>query len=153
MNDEDMFIDVDGIRCLRYDTSALEGWLIMHSMRKVLCGGDDFPVKRGKMAIVASDPLMQKEIDFIEMMSATGGCPPVGVFMEQQGTIVGVVDFEVVKETCYPGWDGSPNPVVFSNPHWLKNGKLVPVQPDIFIDDDRRGHGGRRGSRIPGRRR
>jgi len=138
-SEEEMYVDVCGVRCLRHDTSALEGWLIMHNLRRVLCGGEDFPLKRGKLAVVSSCPLMQKEIDFIEEMSSTGGCPPVGAFMEMFDEVVGVVDFEVREKTDLPGWDGSPNPVLLSNPHWFRNGKLEPVPPDVYVDDDRHG--------------
>jgi hypothetical protein len=150
MEYDDMYIEIAGLRCVRHDTSALEGWLIMHSFRRVICGGEVFPVKRGKLGIVASDPLMQKEIDFINEMSADGGCPSVGTFMNQYGTVVGVVDFEVVSETDLPGWDGTPNPVILSNPHWLENGELIPVPPDVFLSEDR--HGERRRPRFSGRR-
>ena len=43
--------------------------------------------KKGQVAHFASCGLMQKEIDFIEGMSATGGCPPLGKFTEQSGLI------------------------------------------------------------------
>ena len=147
MND-DMMVDVEGLSCVRNDTSALETWLIMHSLRRVLCGGEDFPDKKGHVAHFASCGLMQKEIDFIEEMSATGGCPPVGMFMEQSD-LIGVTDYEVVDETDLPGWDGSPNPVVLSNPRWYIDGKLVPVPPDIIMEDGQRAgprHGGQSSS-------
>ena len=38
-----------------------------------------------------------------------------------------MTDFEVVESTDLPGWYGSPNPVILSNPHWLLDGHLVPV--------------------------
>ena len=133
MND-DMMVDVDGLKCVRNDTSSLEAWLIMHSFRRVLCGGEDFPDKKGQVAHFASCGLIQKEIDFIEEMNATGACPPVGMFMEQTG-LIGVTDYEVVDETDLPGWDGSPNPVVLSNPRWYIDGKLVPVPPDMIMED------------------
>jgi len=148
--DNEAHVDVAGIRCVRYDTSALEGWLIMHSFRRVICGGEDFPTPSGKLAVVASLPLMQKEIDFIEEMNADGSCPPVGAFLEQFGSIVGVVDFETAVVTDLPGWDGTPNPVILSNPHRLKDGKLVPVPPDVFLPDERRDdrrHGARASAR------
>ena len=131
---EDMMVEVDGLKCVRNDTSSLEAWLIMHSFRRVLCGGEDFPGKNGQIAHFASCGLMQKEIDFIEEMNATGACPPVGMFMEQTG-LIGVTDYEVVDETDLPGWDGSPNPVVLSNPRWYIDGKLVPVPPDMIMED------------------
>ena len=134
MMNDDMMVDVDGLKCVRNDTSSLEAWLIMHSFRRVLCGGEDFPDKKGQVAHFASCGLMQKEIDFIEEMNATGACPPVGMFMEQTG-LIGVTDYEVVDETDLPGWDGSPNPVVLSNPRWYIDGKLVPVPPDITMED------------------
>ena len=135
---EQNFMDVEGLHCVRHDTSALEGWLMMHGLRRVLCGGESFPVRKGKLAVVASEPLLQKEIDFIAEMSAGGGCPPVGAFLEQTGNIVGVVDFEVAEATDLPGWDGSPNPVILSNPHWLLDGNLVPVPPDVILSDNSR---------------
>jgi len=138
LEDNESSIEVAGVRCVRYDTSALEGWLAMHSLRRVICGGEDFPSRRGKIAFVASQPLMQKEIDFIEEMSADGGCPTVGTFLEQTGSIVGVVDFEVAEKTDLPGWDGTPNPVILSNSHWFIDGALVPVPPDVFPSDERR---------------
>ena len=134
MNDD--VIEIDGIKCLVNDTSSLEAWLVLHSLRRVLCGGDDFPMKRGTIAHVASRGLMQKEVDFIEELSASGGCPSVGEFMSQSG-VIGVTDFEVVESTDLPGWDGSPNPVILSNPRWYIDGKLVPVPPDVFLDDGR----------------
>ena len=106
----------------------------MHGFRRVLCGGDASPARSGKVAHVASHGLMQKEIDFIEQMSGTGDYPPLARFLEQSG-IIGVTDFEVVESTDLPGWDGSPNPVILSNPHWLLDGHLVPVPPDFVIDD------------------
>ena len=138
MEIQNEFIDVAGVRCVRYDTSALEGWLMMHGLRRVICGGEDFPSRCGKLAVIASQPLMQKEIDFIGEMSAGGSCLPVGTFLEQMGRVVGVVDFEVVQETDLPGWDGTPNPVVLSNPQWFMNGSLVPVPPDVFVSDEHR---------------
>ena len=132
---ENETITVCGIECLVNDTSALEAWLVMHSFRRVLCGGDTFPAKKGTIAHVASQELLQKEIDFIEEMSATGGCPPLKEFIKRKG-IVGVTDFEVVESTDLPGWDGTPNPVLLSNPRWFMDGKLVPVLPDIFIEED-----------------
>ena len=148
MMNDDMMVEVDGLSCVRNDTSSLEAWLIMHSLRRVLCGGEDFPSKKGQVAHFASCGLMQKEIDFIEGMSATGGCPPLGKFTEQSG-LIGVTDYEVVAETDLPGWDGSPNPVVLSNPRWYIDGKLVPVPPDIIMEDnpcDGSRHGGQRSS-------
>ena len=148
MMNDDMMVEVDGLSCVRNDTSPLEAWLIMHRLRRVLCGGEDFPSKKGQVAHFASCGLMQKEIDFIEGMSATGGCPPLGKFTEQSG-LIGVTDYEVVAETDLPGWDGSPNPVVLSNPRWYIDGKLVPVPPDIIMEDnpcDGSRHGGQRSS-------
>ncbi len=147
MND-DMMVDVEGLKCVRNDTSSLEAWLIMHSFRRVLCGGEDFPDKKGQVAHFASCGLMQKEIDFIEEMNVAGTCPPVGMFMEQSG-LIGVTDYEVVDETDLPGWDGSPNPVVLSNPRWYLDGKLVPVPPDKIMEDspqDGSRHGRQRSS-------
>ena len=146
--DKDMMVEVDGLKCVRNDTSSLEAWLIMHSFRRVLCGGEDFPDKKGLVAHFASCGLMQKEIDFIEEMSASGSCPPVGMFMEQSG-LIGVTDYKVVDETDLPGWDGSPNPVILSNPRWYRDGKLVPVPPDIIMEDNPRNglrHGKQRSS-------
>ena len=148
MMNHDIMVEVDGLKCVRNDTSSLEAWLIMHSFRRVLCGGEDFPGKKGQVAHFASCGLMQKEVDFIEEMSATGGCPPVSMFMEQTG-LIGVTDYEVVDETDLPGWDGSPNPVVLSNPRWYIDGKLVPVPPDIVMEDGPRSgsrHGRQRSS-------
>ncbi len=147
---DEVMIEVDGVECVRNDTSALEAWLMMHGMRKVLCGGEDFPGRKGQIAHLASLPLMQKEIDFIEEMHRDGCYPPVGEFMAQSG-IIGVTDYEVVESTDLPGWDGSPNPVILSNPRWYIDGKLVPVPPDIYLDDERRGSGGRN-NRKTGRR-
>ena len=146
--DKDMMVEVDGLKCVRNDTSSLEAWLIMHSFRRVLCGGEDFPDKKGLVAHFASCGLRQKEIDFIEEMNASGSCPPVGMFMEQSG-LIGVTDYEVVDETDLPGWDGSPNPVILSNPRWYRDGKLVPVPPDIIMEDNSRNglrHGRQRSS-------
>ena len=151
MENENLYIEIAGVRCVRYDTSALEGWLMMHSLRRVICGGEGFPARRGKLGIVASAPLMQKEIDFINEMSGSGSCPPVGAFMEQLGQIVGVVDFEVATETDLLGWDGTPNPVILSNPHWFEDGELTPVPPDVFVSDGCQS-GRRRRARITGRR-
>jgi len=150
IGDNEAFVDVAGVRCVRHDTSALEGWLIMHSLRRVLCGGEDFPSSSGKLAVIASQPLMQKEIDFINEMSRDGSCPPVGAFLEQTGSIVGVVDFEIERETDLPGWDGTPNPVLLFNPHWFMEGKLVPVPPDMFLPDERRDER-RHGARVSAR--
>ena len=149
MMNDDMMVDVDGLKCVCNDTSSLEAWLIMHGFRRVLCGGEDFPARKGHIAHFASCGLMQKEIDFIEEMNATGAYPPVDMFMEQSG-LIGVTDYEVVEETDLPGWDGSPNPVVLSNPRWYIDGKLVPVPPDVIIDDGPSAgsrHGGNRSSR------
>ena len=52
----------DGDECYVNHTSALECWLIMHSMRRVLNGGEDFPKRKGRLVHVASDPLQPKEI-------------------------------------------------------------------------------------------
>jgi len=149
---DDIMIEVDGIKCLRNDTSALEAWLIMHSLRRVLCGGEDFPMKKGQIAHIATQGLMQKEIDFIQEMNAGGSCPTVGMFMEQSG-VIGVTDFEVVEETILPGWDGSPNPVILSNPRWYLDGKLIPVPPDRFLTEEEECRPRGRGARLSGRRR
>ena len=50
----------DGDKCYVNHTSALECWLIMHSMRRVLNGGEDFPKRKGRLVHVASDPLQPK---------------------------------------------------------------------------------------------
>ena len=147
---KDNVMEIDGIKCLVNDTSSLEAWLVMHGFRRVLCGGKDFPMKKGTMVHVASCGLMQKEVDFIEEMSASGGCPSVGEFMSQSG-VIGVTDFEVVESTNLPGWDGSPNPVVLSNPRWCIDGKLVPVPADVFLGDG--GSADRRRGKLSGRRR
>lgn len=141
MEVQDGFVEVAGVLCVRHDTSALEGWLIMHGLRRVICGGDEFPLRGGKLAVIASQPLMPKELDFIGEMSAGGSFPPVEDFLEQTGKVIGVVDFEVVRKTDLPGWDGTPNPAILSNPHWLKDGKLVPVPPDVLWSEER--HRGR----------
>ena len=46
--DKDMMVEVDGLKCVRNDTSSLEAWLIMHSFRRVLCGGAASPDKKGQ---------------------------------------------------------------------------------------------------------
>ena len=127
-------IEICGLQCLRDDTSALEAWLMMHSLRRVICGCDELPSRRGTFAHFATVPLQPKEIAFIEQMARDSGFPPVEVFRLQHG-LVGVTDYEVVESTVLPGWDGTPYPVVLSNPRWFRDGILVPVPPDICLDD------------------
>ena len=126
----------DGDECYVNHTSALECWLIMHSMRRVLNGGEDFPKRKGRLVHVASDPLQPKEIAFIEEMHAGGACPSVKMFEAQFGTVVGVTDFEVRETTTLPGWDGSGKPAVLSNPKWYQDGVYVPVPPDYQMSED-----------------
>ena len=126
----------DGDECYVNHTSALECWLIMHSMRRVLNGGEEFPKRKGRIVHVASDPLQPKEIAFIEEMHAGGACPSVKMFEDQFGTVVGVTDFEVRESTILPGWDGSGKPAVLSNPKWYQDGVYVPVPPDYQMSED-----------------
>ena len=126
----------DGDECYVNHPSALECWLIMHSMRRVLNGGEEFPKRKGRIVHVASDPLQPKEIAFIEEMHAGGACPSVKMFEDQFGTVVGVTDFEVRETTTLPGWDGSGKPAVLSNPKWYQDGVYVPVPPDYQMSED-----------------
>ncbi len=151
---DDVTIEVDGIECVRNDTSSLEAWLMMHGIRKVLCGGEDFPGRKGQIAHLASVPLLQREIEFIEAMNRDGCFPSVDVFKGKSG-IIGVMDYEVVESTDLPGWDGSANPVILSNPRWYVDGKLVSASQDGCPDDERRGPDDRdsRNAARPSRRR
>ena len=134
MNEENII--VDGIECQIYETTALEAWLAMHGLRRVLCGDADHQApKTGCIAHVVARPLEPKEIAFIEEQSACGEFPSLDKFLGISG-LVGVTDFEIVESTDLPGWDGSPNPVILSNPRWFIEGKLVPCPPDIVIQDE-----------------
>ena len=128
-------MDVAGIHCHVYDTTALEAWFMMNSLRQVICA-DEPPAQRGTLAVIVTQPLLPKEENFIIEMSQTGGCPPLDMFLEISG-LVGVVDFHVEKTTDLPGWDGDSIPVVLSNPRWYRDGGLSPAHPPVVIPDDR----------------
>lgn len=128
-------MDVAGVRCHVYETTALEAWFMMNRLRQVLCA-DCPPARRGTLAVVVSRPIQPGEMNFILEMSQTGGCPPLDQFMEIQG-LVGVIDFHLEKTTDLPGWDGASVPVVLSNPCWFRDGKLVPAQKPMVVPDSR----------------
>ena len=131
-------MDVAGIHCYVHDTTALEAWFMMNSLRQVICA-DEPPAQRGTLALVVSQPLLPKEEDFIVEMSRTGECPSLDKFLEISG-LVGVVDFHVEKTTDLPGWDGTSIPVILSNPRWYRDGELVPAPPPFIIPDDHDTH-------------
>jgi len=133
MNETTM--NIDGLDCYIQETTALEAWFAMHGFRRVLCSDSPPPARTGRLVFIACLPMEPKEADFIREMSATGEMPPVEAFLEISG-VVGVTDFEVVEKTDLPGWDGTPNPTVLSNPRWYIDGKLVPVPPDLIVPDE-----------------
>ena len=128
-------ITIDGLECFIQETTALEAWFVMHGLRQVLCGWTDDDPKKGHLAFVVEQPLEPKEIAFINEQASIGGMPPLEEFLAISG-LVGVTDFRVVESTALPGWDGSPNPAVLSNPRWLFDGKLVPASPVFVTGND-----------------
>lgn len=128
-------ITIDGLECYVQETTALEAWFVMHGLRRVLCGWTDDDPKEGRLAFVVEQPLEPKEIAFINEQASTGGMPPLEEFLSISG-LVGVTDFRVVESTDLPGWDGSPNPAVLSNPRWLFDGKLVPAAPVVVAEEE-----------------
>lgn len=139
LNDENPYppktIDVAGICCYVYETSSLEAWLMMHHLRQVI-GVDDPPALCGSLAVVVTQLLNPGEIDFINEMSLTGGCPSLDKFIEIRG-LVGVLDFHVEHSTDLPGWDGEGVAVILANPRWLRDGKLVPALSPIVRSESR----------------
>ncbi len=127
-------MDVAGIHCYVHDTTALEAWFMMNSLRQVICA-DEPPAQRGTLALVVSQPLLPKEENFIVEMSRTGECPSLDKFLEISG-LVGVVDFHVEETTDLPGWDGDSIPIILSNPRWFRDGKLVPQRPPTILPDE-----------------
>ena len=126
-------MDVAGIRCYVYETTALEAWFMLNSLRQVLCS-DEPPAQRGTLALVVTQPPTEGETDFIREMSRTGGCPPLESFLAIHG-VVGVVDFHVEETTDLPGWDGASIPAILSNPRRFIDGELISAKPPTIIPD------------------
>ena len=128
-------IDVAGIRCHVYETTALEAWFAMNGFRQVI-GADDPPALSGTLAHVVTQPLEPKEVDFILQQSAAGNFPSLDKFLEIHG-IVGVTDFHVEASTDLPGWDGEGVAVILTNPRWYLGGELVPVPQPVAMPESR----------------
>ena len=122
-------MDVAGLRCHVYETSALEAWLAMQGLRQVICA-DKPPAQCGRIVHVVTQPPSPKEIDFILSQQVWGNFPSLDQFLAVHG-IVGVTDFEVAATTDLPGWDGESIPVILSNPRWYRDGRLVPAHPAV----------------------
>ena len=112
-------MDVAGLRCHVYETSALEAWLAMQGLRQVICA-DEPPAQCGRIVHVVT----------ILSQQVWGNFPSIDQFLAVQG-IVGVTDFEVAATTDLPGWDGESIPVILSNPRWYRDGRLVPAHPAV----------------------